>query len=94
LGKATYKVKGGKMINISVIKKRDEIQKIKITGDFFLYPEESIEDLEEVLLGKPLNEQELSNTIRKFMEDNYITILGASPEDLAKCILMAGEIND
>ena len=90
MGKATYKVKGGKMIKISLGESGGKIREVKITGDFFLHPEELIEELEETLVGKPLNEQDLAKAIRSLLKDRDATLLGASPQDFAKCILMAG----
>jgi len=90
VGKATYKVEGGKLIKIQLREEADKIQEIKITGDFFLHPEELIEELEEVLVGKPMKEQDLAESIRSLMQKRGATLLGASPEDFAKCILMAG----
>ena len=88
--KAAYKVKGGKMIRVSIRESWGKIREIKITGDFFLHPEELIEELEEVLVGKPLNAQDLARFIKRLMQCRDATLLGASPEDFAKCILMAG----
>jgi len=90
VGKATYKVEGGKLIKIQLRERGDKIQEIKITGDFFLHPEELIEELEKALVGKPLKEQDLAESIRSLMRERGATLLGASPEDFAKCILMAG----
>ena len=88
--KATYKVEGGKMIRVSLKEKDNRIQKIKLTGDFFLHPEELIEELEEALVGKPLNAQDLNETIKMLTKSRNATLLGASPEAFVKCILMAG----
>ena len=88
--KAAYKVKGGKMIRVSLRESEGKIREIKITGDFFLHPEELIEELEEVLVGKTLNAQDLTGSIKRLMQSRDATLLGASPEDFAKCILMAG----
>ena len=91
MGRAEYKVKGGKLIKVQLTKKGDEIRKIKITGDFFLHPEELIEELEEALTGSLLNESDLTQRIKAFIEKKEATLLGASPEDFAKCVIMAGE---
>jgi len=91
MGKAEYKVKGGKLIKIQLTKEDNKIQKIKITGDFFLHPEELIEELEEALTGHLLNESDLTEHIRTLIEKREATLLGASPEDFVKCIMMAGE---
>ncbi|MEM2112315.1 MAG: lipoate protein ligase C-terminal domain-containing protein [Candidatus Bathyarchaeia archaeon] len=92
--KAEYKVEGGKLIKVQLAKKGNTIDKIKITGDFFLHPEETIEKIEGSLVRRILNEAELANLIRTVIEKNEATLLGASPEDFAKCIIMASEKND
>ncbi len=91
MGKAEYKVKGGKLIKVQLLKKGDKIEKIKITGDFFLHPEELIEELEEAITGHLLNESDLATLVKTLVEKKDATLLGASPEDFVKCIMMAGE---
>jgi len=91
LGRAEYKVKGGKLIKVNLTAENRKIKKIKITGDFFLHPEAVIEDIEQALEGCPLDEQELSNLIEDVMKSKQAVSLGVSPEDFAKCIIMAGE---
>ena len=88
--KAEYKVKGGKLIRIKLTAKGKTIENIKITGDFFLHPEDLIDELEKTLKGHSLNEEELSNLIQAFLRIRGATLLGASPEDFARCIMMAG----
>lgn len=88
--KATYKVEGGKLIKVQLLERDGKIHEIKITGDFFLHPEDLIEDLEKALIGKPLKERDLAESIRSLIQNREATLLGASPEDFAKCILMAG----
>ena len=94
MGKAEYKVKDGKLIKVQLVKKGNRIEKIKITGDFFLHPEEFIEELEEALAGHLLNESDLTKLIRSLVEKKGATLLGTSPEDFAKCIMMAAEKDD
>lgn len=91
MGKAEYKVEGGKLIKVQLKKTENTIEKIKITGDFFLHPEEIIEEMEESLAGRLLNESSLTELIRALIEKREATLLGAFPEDFAKCIMMAGE---
>jgi len=91
MGRAEYKVSGGKLIKVQLTEKDNRIQKIKITGDFFLHPEELIDELEDALTQRLLNESGLTEHIRIFMEKREATLLGASPEDFARCIMMAGE---
>lgn len=91
MGKAEYKVKGGKLIRIKLDKEGNKIEGVKITGDFFLHPEEVIEELERSLKGQPLREPDLRISVRSTLENMKATMLGASPEDLVRCIMMAGE---
>jgi len=93
VGKATYKVEGGKMIKVHLTQKDGKIEKIKIMGDFFLHPEELIEEIESKLIGSPLDEESISNSIKAFIENKKATILGASEKDFARCIIMASEQN-
>ncbi len=88
--RATYKVESGKLIKVQLREREGKIQEIRITGDFFLHPEELIEELEKALIGKPLKELDLAESIRSFIQKKEATLLGAAPEDFAKCILMAG----
>jgi len=94
LGKAEYKVKDGKLIRVQLVKKENRIEKVKITGDFFLHPEELIEELEQALAGRELDESNLAKSIRIVIEQKGATLLGASPEDFTRCIVMAGEKDD
>ncbi len=89
--RSEYKVEGGKMIKVQLNKDDGRICAIKITGDFFMHPEELIEDLERSLIGCPLNETIIIETIRNFIEERGITLLGVTPEDFARCIIKAGE---
>ena len=91
MGKATYKVKGGKLIKVNLTLNEGRIEEIKIMGDFFLHPEETIEDIERTLRGCILNEERICNLIRSALSRERAVLLGASPEDFARCIVMAGE---
>jgi len=47
--RAEYKVKGGKLIKVALEVEGDVIKSAKICGDFFLYPEDAIEEIERSL---------------------------------------------
>ncbi|MCW4026171.1 MAG: hypothetical protein NWE76_01645 [Candidatus Bathyarchaeota archaeon] len=94
MGRAKYKVQGGKLIKVQLEKSGNAIRKIKIMGDFFLHPEELIEELERTLEGRPLDEADLIKHIKTLVEKNEATLLGASPEDFARCIVLAGDDDD
>jgi lipoate-protein ligase A len=94
MGKAQYKVEGGKLIRVQLKAEGNRIKKVKITGDFFLHPEVLIDELERTLEGVMLHEQVLAEHIKAFIKKNEAVLLGVSPEDFAKCIVMAGANDD
>lgn len=84
---ASKKVPKGKLIKVSVDYK-EKINKIEITGDFFLHPEEALEKLEADLTG--INAAETSsfikNKIDMILEKYSIEIIGFTSQDLADVI--------
>lgn len=91
MGKATYKVEGGKLIKVHLSAKGKKISKIKIMGDFFLHPEYLIDGLEKAFTGQVLDKENLSRHMKVFLEKNNCVLLGASPDDFVKCIMMAAD---
>ena len=89
MGRALLKVKGGKLVKVKLTQKENKIQKIRITGDFFLHPEEAIDELEQALVGKPLKEENLLQTVRNLLHEKNVTLLGVAPKDFVRCVLMA-----
>jgi lipoate---protein ligase len=85
-----YKVPNGKLLKISLeyTEKTKKIETIKITGDFFAYPEESIELLETHLKNTPLTPEELLKKIHSFIKEYNIQFIGLNAEELTKGILM------
>lgn len=63
------------------------IHDIKISGDFFFYPEEKLALLENRVKGKKF--YEVSKTIRSFFESEGIESPGVSPEDYSEVICIA-----
>jgi lipoate-protein ligase A len=93
MGRALLKVKGGKLVKVQLTQEKGRIQKIRITGDFFLHPEEVIDELEQALVGKPLEAENILQTIKTLIREKNVTLLGVSPEDFVKCVLMACDKN-
>lgn len=89
-GAAEVKVPGGKLVRAEVSVEGGRLAEVKITGDFFLYPEEAIFGLEASLKGlsvgldyAPLIESELRRAGAE--------LVGASPRDVAEAIRRAVE---
>jgi lipoate---protein ligase len=79
--------KASKLIRIRAETKGDEILDIKITGDFFVIPKETIFHLEDTLRGKHLEEETLSKTVKRFYDTEKPEMPGVHPEDVVQALL-------
>ena len=57
-------------IELAYSLKSMEIKSIKITGDFFLHPEETIEKLEVSLVGVKLEKKSIKNKIESILKNS------------------------
>ncbi len=75
-------VKSGKLIRVDAIFRDGKIEKIKITGDFFLHPEDKIEELENSLEGREITQ--VKNIAQEVLKDaEYV---GISAETIADAV--------
>jgi|SRR5215467_1538974 len=88
---ADYKGPGGKLLRIRLTEDQGQIRKVKITGDFFLIPEESLPKLEKMLEDTPIREKELRLLVDRFFRGTEAQALGITPNDLVNAILAAKE---
>lgn len=80
------KATGGKLLKCELSLKKDIIATIKITGDFFLYPEEKIFDLETCLLGCRINLKDVQTKLTFFFQ--HVELVGAAPQDFINLIML------
>ncbi|MFW9890439.1 MAG: lipoate protein ligase C-terminal domain-containing protein [Candidatus Thorarchaeota archaeon] len=85
----SHKVQGGKLIKVKVVSKDDSIQEITLLGDFFLYPEHVLEEIEESLLGVRLSKDAVTEKLKAVLDENNATVIGADAEDFAEAIIAA-----
>ncbi|MBE3121436.1 MAG: hypothetical protein IMZ43_08390 [Thermoplasmata archaeon] len=85
-----YKVPQGKLLKISVEydEKNNVIMNIRITGDFFAYPEEAIELMETKLRNVLMEREQLLEKIRSIITEYHIQFIGVNAEGLTQGILM------
>ena len=87
---SVYKIPQGKLLKISV--EYDEetyiLQSIRITGDFFAYPEEAIEVIEQHLKNTVLKQELLWQKISSVITQNHFEFIGLTPEGLTQGIMM------
>jgi lipoate-protein ligase A len=87
---AERKMKGGKLVGID-IEFCDRINDIKILGDFFIHPEESLYKIERALIGTDPNssKEEITKTIKKVVAAEKAELIGITPEAIAETISIA-----
>ena len=88
--KSVYKVPNGKLLKIFLDfnEKNNSIENINITGDFFAYPEEAIETMENELKKTLLKREILLEKIKSIIKENNIEFIGLNAEGLTEGILM------
>ena len=88
--KSVYKVPDGKLLKIFLDynEENNTIIKIDITGDFFAYPEETIEVIENKLKDTVIEKNCLLEKINSIINDNNIELIGLDAKGLTQGILM------
>jgi lipoate-protein ligase A len=82
--KCEEKISGGKLVCLELWAEGGEVSRAKITGDFFLHPEERIEALEASLRGLRLTAPEAEISSRLQAALGGAVLIGVSPADLAR----------
>ncbi len=75
-------LKRGKLIKVWARFANDRIDDIRITGDFFLYPEDRIEELENALREHGI--EEVEEIAREILEE--AEVIGIDPESIAEAV--------
>ncbi|HEC80892.1 MAG TPA: hypothetical protein ENI42_00485, partial [Thermoplasmatales archaeon] len=76
--KSVYKVPNGKLLKIFLDynEKDNSINEVRITGDFFAYPEEAIEIMEKELRHVTLERKQLLMKIQEIIKKYDIKFIG------------------
>lgn len=84
-----YKVPQGKLLKISLAYDQPTrtIHQVRITGDFFVYPEEAVEILEQALEDTIFERDHLMTKIGTIIRTQKIQFIGVDPEGLTQAIL-------
>jgi lipoate-protein ligase A len=75
--------KFGKLLRLDVTYS-EKIESLKITGDFFLHPEETLDQISEELTGVavPIQKELLFRKIKYIMDSNEAEMIGITLEDI------------
>ena len=85
-----YKTPGGKLIAVDFEVEDGRLRDVRVTGDFFLYPEEALADLTDALDGLSIDlaESEIAEQVRAAMPRDA-ELLGSSPEAIGAAVRRA-----
>lgn len=85
-GFASEKEKGGKLVQVRVEVDEDEVKKVRITGDFFLHPEEVLKEMEDSLIGVGVFEEEetILERLKRVIKEREAILVGFSAEGLVR----------
>jgi len=89
---AELKVKGGKLVRVKIAHEGNIVFQVQITGGFFIHPEEGLDVIERALVGLRVSVSagDVEALVNEIVTKGNITIMGFSPNDLAK--LVAGAL--
>ncbi|HLC48059.1 MAG TPA: hypothetical protein VJI13_03205 [Candidatus Norongarragalinales archaeon] len=98
--KITAKVEGGKLLRMEMelTESGERLKSIKITGDFFIHPEDSLQIVEKTLLMAGIGDgaDKIAASITDISKSQGIQMLGITPEALARafleCVKLAREV--
>lgn len=81
------KVKEGKVVKVE-IECNELIRNVRITGDFFIHPEDILDEIEKSIIGleRSSSIETITSNIRKRIADRDVQMIGISPESIALLI--------
>ena len=82
-----------KLVRAEIVADNSTIRGVKITGDFFIYPEDFLEEIERCLKGVKLGEglkEEAKIRIKALTKGSNAQLVGISPEGIAEAVARAG----
>jgi lipoate-protein ligase A len=82
---ADYKAPNGKLVRLRAELDGNKVCSVKITGDFFLHPEEKIVGLEKALAGKELEKVTLQKVVGTSLSGCQMA--GVSVDDFVTALL-------
>ena len=84
----TEKVPGGKLLRIKVEFNPEDgiVEDVQMHGDFFIHPEEFVENIEQLLvnLDQKDSEESITTALQRLVEDEGAELVGITPESIAK----------
>ncbi len=92
-GSASRKVEGGKFARIKIACAHGRIIQVRITGDFFMYPETTLEQIEQAIVGMEIvgvGVEDVACRVLDAVED--AEMIGITPWDIGVLVVDALEM--
>jgi hypothetical protein len=89
-GEGSFKAAKG-LIRVLVAIADDAIGSIQISGDFFMYPEDALWDMERTLVGVKTDRTAILSKVSEFYRSTGVLTPGVEPEDFAEAIVRSVE---
>jgi hypothetical protein len=93
VGKVTRKEEGGKLFSVDVSCEGESISSVKISGEFFAYPEGLVDSMERALRGVRLETVPVAQAIAGVLFYSHGTFVGIRASDLVATIVEAGKMH-
>ncbi|MGC9468913.1 MAG: lipoate protein ligase C-terminal domain-containing protein [Anaerolineae bacterium] len=96
---ADHKVTGGKLLRVRLTledaanKAPPRIHTLRLTGDFFMHPEDAIEELEARLIGTPWQPEAIRAEVRAFFASD-VQVIGADVDDIVHVVMAAKAVKN
>lgn len=84
----SYKAAKG-LIRVKAKVESGRIREIQIAGDFFMYPEDRLWELESALKGTTISRDKVLSKVKTFYERTGVLTPGVVPEDFTEAIIRA-----
>jgi hypothetical protein len=91
IGNCIMKVPNGKLLKVTVEFEENTIEKVQIKGDFFIHPEESIDELETTLKGVDYTLTNVSRLVSTFFGRTELSAFGITPMAVTEAIMKCKE---
>ncbi|MEM2192101.1 MAG: lipoate protein ligase C-terminal domain-containing protein [Candidatus Hadarchaeales archaeon] len=77
------------VIKVALEREGDKISRLSISGDFFMYPEEALEEMEKMLVGTEITREKIMEKIKEFYRKTDAQTPMVLPEHWVEAIMKA-----
>jgi len=83
ISQVKQKVKEGKVVKVE-IEYNEVIKNVRITGDFFIHPEDILDEIEKSIIGleRSTSIETITSNIQSRISDRDVQMIGISPESI------------